>query len=122
MNANTDTQKVAPAANNTKVEKVKTTLQITCTVTGKSRLTNMPYLEAKAARLGTTVQDIIRHYANRDSLKLLRAGKTVAEVRAALGTEGTVKDISEKMAKRIVELNGKHKVAKEAPAPAPAAA
>lgn len=105
----------APAA-----KKEKQTLQITCIVTGKSRLTNQVYLAAKAARLGVEVKDVTSNYINRAAMKLLRAGKTLAEVRTALGTEGEVKELSEKRLKRAIELNGKHKVAKE-PAAAPAA-
>lgn len=88
--------------------KAKQTLQITCIVTGRSRLTNQKYLDAKAQRLGTDASEVVKHYVCRPAMKLLRAGKTLAEVRTTLGTEGTVADVSEKRLKRAVALNGKH--------------
>lgn len=46
-------------------------LKLTCLVTGKARATNQKYLEAKASRLGVTVQDIVSNYVSKEGLKQL---------------------------------------------------
>lgn len=46
-------------------------LKLTCLVSGKSRATNQKYLEAKASRLGVTVQDIVSNYVSKEGLKQL---------------------------------------------------
>lgn len=52
-----------------KVAKVKKEgLKLTCTITGKSRPTNQKYLEAKASRLGVTVEELIKNYVSKEGL------------------------------------------------------
>ena len=46
-------------------------LKLTCLVMGKSRATNQKYLEAKASRLGVTVEEIVNNYISKDGLKQL---------------------------------------------------
>lgn len=47
-------------------------LKLICQVTGKSRATNQNYLNAKATRLGVTVDEIINSYVSKDGLKQLQ--------------------------------------------------
>jgi hypothetical protein len=54
------------------------TLKLVCQVTGKSRATNQNYLNAKAARLGVTVDEIINNYVSKDGLKQLQNDQTIA--------------------------------------------
>jgi hypothetical protein len=45
------------------------TLKLVCLVTGKSRATNQKYLEAKAIRLGVTVDEIVKNYVSKEGMK-----------------------------------------------------
>jgi len=54
------------------------TLKLVCQVTGKSRATNLNYLNAKAARLGVSVDEIINNYVSKDGLKQLQNDQTIA--------------------------------------------
>ena len=67
------------------------TPELTCIITGRSRFTNRGYLEQKAqCAPGQTLEEQIHnfqnHYVCKDAVKLLRQGKTVGEVRSALGS------------------------------------
>lgn len=53
-------------------------LKLVCQVTGKARATNQNYLNAKAARLGVTVDEIINNYVSKDGLKQLQDNNTIA--------------------------------------------
>jgi hypothetical protein len=95
---------------------VKETKQptLTCVVTGATRKTSRVYLEAKARNLGykaknlnPVIEKISENYVARPVLKLLRAGKTVAEVRKALRSKETA-PITEAQLEKILEFNGKH--------------
>jgi predicted polyphosphate/ATP-dependent NAD kinase len=79
---------------------------LTCIVTGRSRPTNSQYLEEKAKVAGSK-EEFIKHYICRDALTLLKAGKTVAEVREELGVEGTTLMVGDTFLKRALEINGK---------------
>ena len=46
-------------------------LKLVCQVTGKSRATNQNYLNAKATRLGVTVEEILSNYVSKEGLKQL---------------------------------------------------
>lgn len=46
-------------------------LKLTCTITGKSRPTNQKYLEAKAQRLGVSVEMLIKNYVSKEGLAQL---------------------------------------------------
>lgn len=46
-------------------------LKLTCLVTGKSRATNQKYLDAKASRMGVSVDEIVNNYVSKEGLKQL---------------------------------------------------
>jgi hypothetical protein len=54
------------------------TLKLVCQVTGKARATNQNYLNAKATRLGVTVDQIINNYVSKEGLKQLQNDQTIA--------------------------------------------
>jgi len=47
-------------------------LKLVCQVTGKTRATNQNYLNAKANRLGISVEEIINNYVSKEGLKQLQ--------------------------------------------------
>ena len=53
-------------------------LKLVCQVTGKARATNQNYLNAKAARLGVTVDEIINNYVSKEGLKQLQNDQSIA--------------------------------------------
>jgi len=53
-------------------------LKLVCQVTGKARATNQNYLNAKAARLGVTVDEIISNYVSKEGLKQLQNDQSIA--------------------------------------------
>ena len=84
--------------------------KLTCLVTGRSRNSNIKYLDAKAVRLGIEVDTLIKNYVSRDALKLLRKGKSFTEVRQELGTaEGFVPSNPAYQIEELLRLNGKGK-------------
>lgn len=84
--------------------------KLTCLVTGKTRNSNIKYLDAKAVRLGVDVDTIIKSYVSRDALKLLRQGKSFEQVRQELGTaEGFVPSNSSLTTEELLRLNSKGK-------------
>lgn len=92
------------------------TPKLTCIITGRTRLTNEDYLNNKASGPAGTVKAFMNNYVCKDAMKLLRAGKTVDEVRTELGTdtnlpsEGwTPPEISKNALARIMSYNGKQK-------------
>ena len=52
-------------------------LKLICQVTGKARATNQNYLNAKASRLGVTVDEIINNYVSKEGLKQLQNDQTI---------------------------------------------
>ena len=42
--------------------------KLTCSITGKSRPTNQKYLEAKASKLGVTIEELIKNYVSKEGL------------------------------------------------------
>jgi len=88
--------------------------KLTCLVTGKTRNSNIKYLDAKAVRLGVDVDTIIKSYVSRDALKLLRTGKTFEQVRQELGTvEGFVSSNPSITVEDLLRLNSKGKHSQE---------
>ena len=84
---------------------------LTCAITGKTRLTNKKYLEQKAANSpGETMQEKVENfkklYICKEAAKLLREGKSVADVRGILGSENNVQELSDEQAQLMVKLNG----------------
>jgi hypothetical protein len=53
-------------------------LKLVCQVTGKDRATNQNYLNAKATRLGVTVDEIINNYVSKEGLKQLQNDQSIA--------------------------------------------
>jgi hypothetical protein len=53
-------------------------LKLVCQVTGKSRATNQNYLNAKATRLGVTVDEILSNYVSKEGLKQLQNDQAIA--------------------------------------------
>jgi len=84
--------------------------KLKCLVTGKTRNSNIKYLDAKAVRLGVTVDELIKSYVSRDALKLLRQGKSFEQVRQELGTEeGFVPSMPTDKLEDLLRLNSKGK-------------
>lgn len=84
--------------------------KLTCLVTGRSRNSNIKYLEAKALRLGASLDVVMNSYVSRDALKLLRSGKTIEQVRVELGTvEGFAPSMPTIKSEELLRLNGKGK-------------
>ena len=79
---------------------------LTCIVTGKSRPTNSAYLEEKAKLFGSK-EEFIKHYICREALTMLKQGRTVWDVRFALGVSTDVVPPNESVLKRALEINGK---------------
>ena len=84
------------------------TPKLICQVTGIGRYTNAAYLQKKADARKCSVEDIANHYVSREVAKLLRSGKTVAEVQGILGTTFQ-SPILEMDAASILRFNGKTK-------------
>jgi hypothetical protein len=85
------------------------TPKLVCNVTGVTRYTNATYLANKAKKLGTTVEAYINHYVNRGVAKMLREGKTVAEIRSILGVEHLSSPLINTSEDTILKYNGKQK-------------
>ena len=79
---------------------------LTCIVTGKTRPTNSAYLEDKAKNIGSK-EEFINHYICREALTMLKQGRTVWDVRFALGVSTDVVPPNESVLKRALEINGK---------------
>jgi hypothetical protein len=56
-------------------------LKLVCQVTGKARATNQNYLNAKAARLGVAVEEVINNYVSKEGLKQLAEGTSLDDAR-----------------------------------------
>ena len=95
---------------NTDTKTSKTLPKLKCLVTGRTRTSNIKYLEAKALRLGVDLDVVINSYVSRDALKLLRQGKTIEQVREAIGTaEGFVPTTPSTKLEELLRLNAKGK-------------
>jgi hypothetical protein len=82
------------------------TPKLTCIVTGRERLTNKTYLEAKAAAAGSTVENYLSNYISREALRLLRQGKSLDEIRKELAATATT-PITDEALQVAIRLNGK---------------
>ena len=76
------------------------TPRLVCIITGKSRLTNAKYLASKP-------QGFVTNYIARPALKLLRAGKSVQDVRTELGVTEVTTAISDSALQNAIKINGK---------------
>lgn len=79
----------------------KQKLTLKCIITGAERPTSEQYLQNKANRTGSTVQEIVKNYVSRDTLKEIRQ-----TVRGG-GTE--YKGLPLNTLQTILRLNGKQK-------------
>jgi len=79
---------------------------LTCIVTGKTRPTNSAYLEEKSKKLGSK-EEFINHYICREALTMLKQGRTVYDVRSALGVSTAILPPDEKKLLRALKINGK---------------
>jgi hypothetical protein len=76
-------------------------LKLVCQVTGKNRATNQNYLNAKATRLGVTVDEIINNYVSKEGLKQLQNDQTITTerkeqlIRVNGGTRLRIKQVAE---------------------------
>lgn len=93
---------------------------LTCAITGKTRLTNKKYLEGKAGNapgenLREKVENFKKTYICKEAAKLLRAGKSVVDVRGILGAENNVQELTDDQAKSMLKLNGARNKSKPNP-------
>jgi len=79
---------------------------LTCIVTGRTRPTNSAYLEEKAKKIGSK-EEFIKHYICREALTMLKQGRTIWDVRFALGVSTAVPPPDAKKVQRALEINGK---------------
>ena len=56
-------------------------LKLTCVITGTTRATNQNYLNAKASRVGVSVDEIINNYVSKTGLKQLANDNTIDATR-----------------------------------------
>jgi hypothetical protein len=84
-----------------------TTPKLRCNITGKSRVTNRKYLQAKADKKNTTVEEFLSYYISKDALRQLKAGRTVNEIRSEFPDAMTLSEPSDEWVKSAVKLNGK---------------
>ena len=83
---------------------------LTCIITGKSRPTNRKYIQQKAqAAPGETLDAKVRtfenHYVCKEAVKMSRQGKTVGDIRSALGS--TIETpIPVESIDLLIEMNG----------------
>ncbi len=84
--------------------------KLTCVITGKSRPTNLKYLESKAEKRNVSAEHFASFYACKQAVTRLRAGKSVDEVRAELEVNlDSVGPIDSDQLQTILHLNGKIK-------------
>ena len=84
--------------------------KLSCVITGKSRPTNLKYLESKAEKRNVSAEHFASFYACKQAVTRLRAGKSVDEVRAELEVNlDSVGPIDSDQLQTILHLNGKIK-------------
>lgn len=83
------------------------TPKLVCNVTGKSRVTNRKYLQSKADKKNITVEEFLAYYVSKDVLRQLKAGRTVAEIRAEY-PKAPNNELSNDWAAQAVKVNGKN--------------
>ena len=85
----------------------QTTPKLVCNVTGYSRVTNRKYLQAKADKKNSTVEEFLSYYVSKDTLRQLKAGRTVEEIRADY-PDAPRNEMSDSWVEAAVKLNGKN--------------
>lgn len=86
---------------NNENNKKAVTPKLTCNVTGKARVTNRKYLQAKADKKNITVEEYLDYYVCKDALRQLKAGKSPQEINPE-------SDKTTEWAKEAVVYNGKN--------------
>lgn len=79
---------------------------LTCIVTGRSRPTNSQYLEEKASKAGTK-ERFIKYYICREALSLLKAGKTIEDIRQELCVGPSIPVPNKEDIAEALKINGK---------------
>jgi hypothetical protein len=74
------------------------TLKLTCLVTGQTRATNLKYLDAKAQRLGITVDEIVKNYVSKQGLATLEQFDTTLNKEMLRRINGASRTRTEKVA------------------------
>jgi hypothetical protein len=105
------TGKTAPVKAQKETAPRTTTPKLVCNVTGVARYTNATYLANKASKAGTTIETYLGHYVNRTVAKMLREGKTVAEIQGILGITYD-SPLANTPISDIIRYNGKQKRSK----------
>lgn len=110
MSTATETQPKTRSVKAATPEKAKkeTTPKLVCNVTGIARYTNATYLASKAKARGVNVETLLTYYVSRPVAKLLREGKTVAEIQGILGVTYN-SPLANTSGEEILRLNGKQK-------------
>lgn len=88
---------------------------LTCHITGATRKTSQVYLNSVAQKfapkgtknLANAVEKFKDNYANRNAIRMLRDGKSVAEIRKALKSTSNEHITAERL-EQILAFNGKH--------------
>jgi hypothetical protein len=89
--------------------KKQTTPKLVCNVTGSSRVTNRKYLQAKADKKNTTVEEFLSYYVSKDTLRQLKAGRSVAEIREDYGlADIPSNEMTQEWVDNAVKMNGKN--------------
>ena len=96
------------------------TPKLVCNITGASRVTTRDYLDLRLAGLKCTEQHFLEHYACKDAMKQLRAGKSIADIRRDLKSTETA-TITDAEVKEMLRINGKQKGGSSGPALSPRA-
>ena len=110
MSTTTETKPKTHSVKAATPEKAKkeTTPKLVCNVTGIARYTNATYLANKAKARGVNVETLLTYYVSRPVAKLLREGKTVAEIQGILGATYN-SPLANTSGEEILRLNGKQK-------------
>lgn len=91
---------------------MKNTLK--CNITGAERVTNVPYLNKKADRLGISVEEYKANYVSKAALGTLKADIAETSVEAVAEKLG----VSSAQVEAYVNYNGKNKFVPAVPAEA----
>jgi len=78
---------------------------IKCNITGTERVTNKPYLQSKADKIGVSVEDYRANYVSKAALGNLKAD--IAE--QGMEAVATKLDVTVEQVERYVNYNGKNK-------------
>ncbi len=86
--------------------KREVTPKLVCNITGSSRVTNQKYLSAKAQKKNTDVETFLQYYVSKDTLRQLKAGRSVTDIRSDY-PDAPSTDMSAEWLAKCLNLNGK---------------